>query len=130
VCLSKLVYFVTEYKKTLTLLRNMLICCKLQSVIFAKDIYKMYVQKYNGGTLAVFNLIKLIEKVEKAVKITPPLGARTFSITTFSKMTLSIRVLLATLSKNNSQHEDTWHKSIECSYAGCLYAECHVFLLC
>jgi hypothetical protein len=49
----------------------------------------MYVQKYNGGTLAVFNLIKLIEKVEKAVMITPLLGAMTLSITTFSIMTLS-----------------------------------------
>ncbi len=91
----------------------MFIVVNYESVIFAKDIYKLYVQKYNGGTLAVFNLTKLIEKVEKAVMITPLLGAMTLNITTFSKMTLSIRVLFATLSKNNSQHEDTWHKSIE-----------------
>jgi hypothetical protein len=47
-------------------------------------------------------LIKLIEKVEKAVMITPLLGAMTLSITTFSIMTLSIRGLFATVSKQLS----------------------------
>jgi hypothetical protein len=48
-------------------------------------------------------------------------GSTNLGITTFNIMTLSLMNIIATLSINDSQHTDTWHKRC---YAGCYYAEC------
>jgi hypothetical protein len=49
--------------------------------------------------------------------ITSPEGAKTFSLTTFRIMTLSIMGLFVTLSIDDSQHKDTQDFSVECCYA-------------
>jgi hypothetical protein len=50
--------------------------------------------------------------------------ATTISIMTFSKITLSIIGLAATLTIYDSHHNDTQHYNIECYYTECRYAEC------
>ncbi len=44
-------------------------------------------------------------------------------------MTLSIMGLFVTLGINGTLNDDTHHNSIECHYAKCCYAECHVFIV-
>jgi hypothetical protein len=58
-------------------------------------------------------------------------GAATLSVMTFNLMTLSINGSFATLSINDSQHENTlyrvplwWVLDFICTYAECRYAEC------
>jgi hypothetical protein len=72
--------------------------------------------------------LKLVWAEYHTISLAVVRGAMTFSITTLSTMTLSIKGLFVTLSINDIQHKR--HSACQkCHYAEYLYAECQNFLI-